>query len=169
VIRGAQVERALAEWMRSPALILGIGNPLRGDDAVGPMICTLADSPLAVDCADAPERYLDLARDGRVGRVLLVDAVDFGGPPGEVLFCATADLTERFGTTHDSGLAVLARYIETEYRKPVAVLGVQPGDTRFGAEMSAAALAAVATVGEWLNGAISLQKQMEMEGAWTRS
>lgn len=168
MIRGDSVQSALAEWLERPALILGVGNGLRGDDAIGPLVCARLGSP-AVDCGDAPERYTGLAADPSVERVLMVDAMDFGAAVGEVAFCRSEELVERFGTTHDSGLAVLARFVQGEYGKPVAVLGIQPCDTRFGAEVSAGVLAAVETVSAWLRSAISRQKRGEMEAAWSRS
>lgn len=169
MICGQGVEQALAEWSCGPTLVLGVGNTLRGDDAVGPMVCSRLASGRAVDCGDAPERYLGLAGDEGIERVLMVDAMDFGGGVGELAFCRLSDLTERFGTTHTSGLAVLIRFIEEEYGKPVAVLGVQPADTRFGARVHAAVQEAVDRVSELLRGAISGRETGEMEAAWTRS
>jgi hydrogenase 3 maturation protease len=169
VIRGHVVQRALADWLSRPTLILGIGNRLRGDDAAGAMVCAQLSSPDAVDCGDAPERYLGLADRERVDRVLLVDAVEFGGAGGEVAFCRFEDLVERLGTTHNSGLALLARFLQEEYGKPVAVLGIQPVDTRFGAELSADVRHAVDEVVALLKEAVSQQKPEEMEAAWIRS
>jgi hydrogenase 3 maturation protease len=169
VIRGDAVQAAVAEWVCSDTLVMGIGNPLRGDDAAGPMICAQLGSQAAVDCGDAPERYLGLAgRDG-IRRVLLVDAMDFGGAPGEIAFCVSGELVERFGTTHDSGLAVLAHFMEQEYGTPVAVLGIQPTSTEFGARVSAAVQSAVVKVSAWLRRAIPQHCPGEMEAAWTRS
>ena len=169
MIRGDAVEGALAGWLRGRVLILGVGNPLRGDDAAGPMVCAGVESPQAVDCGEAPERYLGLAADVRVEQVLLVDAMDFGGAAGELAFCTSEDLTERFGTTHDSGLAVLSRFVEEEYGKAVAVLGIQPSDTRFGARAGTAVRDAVCKVSAWLKDAISQCKPGEMEAAWRHS
>jgi len=168
VILGEAVEQALGEWMEEGTLILGIGNPLRGDDAVGPAVCAALDTPEAVDCADAPERYLGLAGDARVSRVLLVDAVDFGGEPGAVAFLLPGDLRERSGTTHDSGLALLCRFLEGEHGKSTALLGIQPRDTRFGAEMHADVRAAAQKVAAWLRRGLAGRKEREVEAAWSR-
>ncbi len=178
MIRGERAQSALTEWMAEPALILGIGYPMRGDDAAGPMVCARLGSPCAVDCGDAPERFLGLAGDSRFTRLLLVDAVDFGGAAGEIAFCLSGDLVERFGTTHDSGLALLARFVEQEYGKPVALLGIQPATVRFGADMTLAVREAVDRVSAWLKTAIlewlpasggCAPLPAEMEAAWTRS
>ena len=169
MIRGDRVEHAVAEWLGRPTLVLGVGNPLRGDDAAGSVVCAGVGSPRAVDCGDAPERYLGLAADAGVERVLLVDAMDLGGAAGEIAFCSSEDLVERFGTTHDSGLAILARFIQQEYGKPVAVLGIQPSETRFGTGMSTAVRGAVEKVIGWLQGAVWRRKPEELEAAWTCS
>jgi len=168
MIRGSEARKALADWMSAPTLVLGVGNALRGDDAVGPMVCAQVGSGEAVDCGDAPERYLGLAGETRAQRVLMVDAVDFGGETGELIFCTVNDLAERFGTTHDSGLAVLARYVEQEHGKPVAVLGVQPADTRFGAPVHRLVQAAVDQVSALLKSAMAQYEAGRMQGAWTQ-
>jgi hydrogenase 3 maturation protease len=168
MIRGSQARKALADWMSAPTLVLGIGNALRGDDAVGPMVCARVGSGGVVDCGDAPERYLGLAGEARAARVLMVDAVDFGGEPGELVFCRLKDLVERFGTTHDSCLGVLARYIEQEHGKPVAVLGVQPADTRFGAPVHTLVQAAIDQVSALLQSAMAQYEAGRMQGAWTQ-
>lgn len=165
---GKAAEVALGEWMEEGTLILGIGNPLRGDDAAGPAVCAALDTPEAVDCADAPERYLGLAGDARVSRVLLVDAVDFGGEPGAVAFLLPGDLRERSGTTHDSGLALLCRFLEGEHGKSTALLGIQPRDTRFGAEMHADVRAAAQRVAAWIRRGLAARKEREVEAAWSR-
>ena len=169
MIRGDGVQEALARWLDRPGLILGVGNSLRGDDAAGPMVSARLSSPEAVDCGDAPERYLGLAAHSGVERVLVVDAMDFGGAPGEIAFCSSEDLVERLGTTHDSGLAVLGRFVREQYGKPVAVVGIQPADTGFGAEMSPAVREAVARVSAWLATAISRRESWGVEAAWNCS
>jgi hydrogenase maturation protease len=142
---------------------------MRGDDAAGPLICDRLDFPLVADCGDAPERYMGLAGDGRVERVLLVDAADFSGEVGEMTFILAGDLVERFGTTHTSGLAVLSRFIGEAYGKPVAVLGIQPNSTAFGAAVSTAVRGTVEEVSALLNGAASRWEAGRMEAAWSPS
>jgi hydrogenase 3 maturation protease len=149
--------------------LLGVGNRLRGDDAAGALICSRLSSPSAVDCGDAPERFVGLAGDERVERVLLIDAAEFGGTVGEFAFLDSDDLTERFGTTHTSGLALLSRFIRGAYGKPVAVLGIQPGDTNLGAPVSTAVRDAIDEIAALLKGAISQWSLGKVEAAWTRS
>lgn len=165
MIRGVEAERALAQWVAAPTLVLGIGTAWCGDDAAGPLVCGQTSAPYIIDCGDAPERFLGKADDPHVAQVLLVDAMDFGGLPGEVAFCDRGDLVEAAGTTHTTGLAVLARYVSTSFGKPVAVLGIQPGDTRFGAGVSRAVRDAAVRVGA----ALARNVSAHWEAAWTRS
>lgn len=166
---GRAAGQSLRAWVEEPTLTLGIGSALHGDDAAGPMVCARVNADHAVDCGDAPERYLGRAGDPNVARVLMVDAVDFGGAPGEIAFCRLEDLTERVGTTHTTGLALLVRYLEESYDKPVAVLGIQPADTRFGADISDAVRAAVAEVSAVLKNGTGERPPAQREAAWTRS
>ncbi len=165
MIRGAEAEKALAGWIDGPTLVLGIGAVWCGDDAVGPLLCTQVPAPYLIDCGDAPERFLGQAGDPQVARVLLVDAMDFGGRPGEVAFCDGEDLTEGAGTTHTTGLAVLVRYLRTVHVKPVAVLGIQPAQTHFGAGMSPAVQETAVRLGT----ALARNVAAQWEAAWTRS
>lgn len=162
--RGKAAEQELVEWLRAPALVLGVGNPLLGDDGAGGAVCDAAGRPEAVDCGDAPERFLGLADSARVQRVLFVDAMDFGGAPGGIVFCAGAELTERAGSTHTSGLALLARFVEESYGKPAAVLGIQPDGTGFGAEMSGPVRAAVGRLGLVVRECLAAGRRPEDDG-----
>ncbi len=164
MITGAAVPEALAEWLRRDTLVLGVGNRWLGDDAAGPLVAEAVAG--AVDCGDAPERFLDLAGSPEVAQVLVVDAVEVGGEPGEIVFCGREDLTERFGTTHNSGLALLARYLWEVHGKEMRVLGIQPARVGVGTEVSEAVRAAVDRAAAWLARA---QQREQVETAWTQS
>jgi hypothetical protein len=71
---------------RGRATILGLGNPLRGDDSAGHTIARLlrrAGLP-AFPCGSAPENYLSLITHFHPNVVLLIDAADFHAPPGTI-------------------------------------------------------------------------------------
>jgi hydrogenase 3 maturation protease len=161
---GQAAEERLVEWLGAPALVLGVGNVMLGDDGAGAAVCAAAGRPEAVDCGDAPERFLGLADNAAVQRVLFVDAVNFGGAPGEIVFCDGGELTERFGTTHTSGLALLARFIKESYGKPTAALGIQPAGTGFGAEMSGPVRAAVGHLGLVIRECLAPKRRPGQEG-----
>jgi len=135
------IAQRLTECLQGTAVLMGIGNRWRGDDAAGPeVIARLAGRVAArcIDAGDAPERHLGEVAEGAPDTILLVDAVDFGGCPGEVALFELEDLPSRLGTTHDVPLSVIMRYLRAMAEADVLLLGIQPETTGFGATMSAA-------------------------------
>ena len=147
------IAQRLQACLQGTAVLMGIGNRWRGDDAAGPeVIARVAGRAEArcIDAGDAPERHLGEAVEGAPGSILLVDAVDFGGPPGEVALFGLEDLPARLGTTHDVPLSVLMEYLRAMSGADVLLLGIQPETTDFGRRMSAAVDDAVSVVTEML-------------------
>ena len=143
------IAQRLQACLQGTAVLMGIGNRWRGDDAAGPeVIARLAGraEALCIDAGDAPERHLGEALEARPDAILLVDAVDFGGSPGEVALFEPEDLPSRLGTTHDVPLSVLMRYLRAMVEADVLLLGIQPQTTDFGTRMSAAVDDAVGLV-----------------------
>ena len=73
--------------MRS--LIVGFGNPLRGDDGVGLAVLRLLESgtvPEGVRCADVGIGGVALVHELQAGwdRLVIIDAVQRGGAPGTI-------------------------------------------------------------------------------------
>ena len=106
-------------------LVLGIGNPERGDDAVGLAVARLLRRmlPEAVEVAEhAGDAASLLARLDGVAAALLVDACAGGGPAGTVrrFDVALAPLPHRaFGlSTHGFGLAEAVELARTLGRLP---------------------------------------------------
>lgn len=72
-----------------PVLILGLGNPLRGDDGIGPAVIEAlrqVELPPEVELMDGGTAGLGLltAISGRQ-HLLVVDAAEMGRPPGTVV------------------------------------------------------------------------------------
>lgn len=123
-------------------IIMGIGNEMRGDDAIGLLVAkALKESiPCPVILAeDVPENYLDIIRSYHPAWVLLVDAVEFGGDPGDIMVLNLGDEGEAsFPTisTHRPSLRILEAYIRKEIGADVWLLGIQPKAMSFGAPVS---------------------------------
>jgi hydrogenase maturation protease len=132
-------------------LVIGIGNPDRGDDAVGLAIARkvkAAAEPGEVTVKELVGDQLALIDewDGAT-EVYLVDAVCSGGTPGAVYrFDAANGLTERFGHrgTHTFSLADVIELARVLGRLPVHVagFGIEAADFTIGAGLSAEAAAA---------------------------
>ena len=140
----------LASRLEQGAVVVGVGNDLRGDDAAGALVARkLAASgrgPAAVDCGDTPENYLGPILRSRPTQVVFCDAVDFGGAPGEVRVIETSALGAPTVSTHGASLALLAKVLRAEGVEDVFVIGIQPAHTAFGSGCSRQVAAAVEQV-----------------------
>jgi len=139
-------------------LVLGLGNPLRGDDGVGPWIVAELNRrglPEGVTALDGGTGGLDLLQvlEGWE-RVVVVDAADVGQTPGR--FVRFKPEQARLSKTvdpfslHHAGLAeVLALADALGQELPdMVILGVQPARIGWGAGMSPAVQAALPALAE---------------------
>jgi hydrogenase maturation protease len=137
------------------ALVLGIGNPLLGDDGFGvEVVRRLREQPQpsGVEFLDGGALGLSLLPhlEGRT-HVLVVDAIDFGGRPGQVVRLDAADipacrglkLSEHQVTFHE--VLGLMDLIEIRPRELLFV-GVQPRSTHWGDPLSREVEAAIGPV-----------------------
>jgi hydrogenase maturation protease len=142
-------------------LVLGIGNPLRGDDGIGPRVVELLKQqglPDGVEALDAGTAGLDLlyllARPASPAedaprRVIIVDAADMGLGAGQFARF-TPGQVELMGASesrpsHQAGLAevfALARALERPLLE-IVIFGVQPGSLEWGAGLTPRVEAAV--------------------------
>lgn len=124
------------------ALVVALGHPDRGDDAVGGLVVDhlRADPPL--DCALAvvinPLDLLDVWEDA--DPVIVVDAVTGGAEPGTVDViegAALASIPAASGT-HDLGLGDVVAMADALQRRParLAVVGIQGARFEIGAPLS---------------------------------
>ncbi len=125
-------------------VVVGIGNDLRGDDAAGLLaaeeIARRTGEPL-IAAGEVPENFLGAIREISPAWVLLCDAVDFGGRPGESILMRMEEDGGGFrgradASTHRPTLSLLARYIETQIGAKVWLLGIQPESIAYGSSLS---------------------------------
>ena len=116
-------------------VLMGVGNELRGDDGIGVLLaeCLVgrAGPPVFVTF-DLPEDYAVTVSDLRPEVVLVLDAADFGGEPGQARIFRAQDIPPTPGVTHRPSLEMLARFLELDAGAETWVLGVQPDMTRVG-------------------------------------
>ncbi len=128
---------SVLEDAAAPAtLVVGLGNPLRGDDGVGPRVAqALAEAalPPEVEVLDGGTRGLEVVNmlEGR-RRAIFVDAADLGRAPGEFARF-TLDQVRLLGddghlSVHAAGLRDALLLAEALDMLPLEVIiyGVQP-------------------------------------------
>jgi len=132
-------------------LIVGLGNSLLRDDGIGVhAVRLLAANP------PAGTLVLEVGTDifsavswlESVPRVLAIDALDAGGPPGTIYRCHSSDIWNEQPMTslHELGLLSVLEFIPRNRWPDIAVLGVQPDAIEFGLELSPVLHAALPAV-----------------------
>ena len=118
-------------------LLLGIGNPRHGDDALGPIFARAFRHPAwrCVNAATAPENFTGLVRRLRPDRLLLLDAAEMGLPPGTLRRLRPEDVHAADFGTHAGSIGQLARYL-ADCARTVEIVGIQPARTDPGARLS---------------------------------
>lgn len=119
--------------------MLGIGNRYWHDDGVGSYIAEALESCPGFDVIDAgfiPENHLETVALRKPDSVLMVDATDFGGEPGQARLLYPDKVTYAGLSTHAGSLRMLAEYLQARTRARIAVLAIQPGDTSAGEGLS---------------------------------
>ncbi len=132
-------------------LLLGIGNPRHGDDALGPVFARAFRHPnwQCVNAATAPENFTGLIRRLRPDLLILLDAADMGLPPGSLRRLNPQDiLPEDFGT-HAGSLGHLADFLSNAARQ-IVIVGIQPASTAPGTRLSPAVRATLKSLGQAL-------------------
>jgi hydrogenase maturation protease len=134
----------LREQLRScfqgSVCLMGIGNVDYGDDGFGVCLADLltrriqqnqrtSSDILVINAGAVPEQFIGGMVDKRLDHLIFIDAVEFGGTPGSVLFLNAAELASRFPqiSTHKISLGLLAQWVEGSGRTKAWLLGVQPG------------------------------------------
>ncbi len=133
------LQNLICEPARGPVVVLGIGNSRYGDDALGCETARLLQShgaPYALVCEEMPENYTAEVKACNPGRILLVDAVDFFAPPGDLVCLHRQELRSDRFNTHKPDLGLLMRYLESETGAEVALIGIQPKNRALHAPIS---------------------------------
>jgi len=138
----------------SGTMVLGIGNPLGGDDAVGSCVVQMLNRVLStrssgrhsagasvlagitvIDGGTAPESYTSVIRRQRPESLILIDAADMGLPVGAVRIIPEGSLRTLTFSTHHMPLSAFISYVK-ELCGRVWLIGIQPAQTEAGTAIS---------------------------------
>jgi len=127
-------------------LILGVGNILLSDDGVGVHVVRRLEEEMAfppeVEVLDGGTKGMDLLHylEG-VSRLLIIDAVETGEPPGTLVRLTGEQVPAYLSikmSPHEIGLPdmLFAAQLREIYPDEVVILGVQPATTEVGLDLS---------------------------------
>ena len=140
-------------------VVLGVGNPDRGDDGAG--VGAVAALRKRLSAArkrrirvllggSAPENLTGNIRAFGPELVVILDAALGGRKPGTLFLVQPENVADDGVTTHQISLRRLVRYIEESIGCPLLVLGIQPKTMEFKGKMSAAAAKGISNAVEFL-------------------
>jgi len=116
-----------------------VGNTMRGDDSAGAYIADHLpadnDRIIVINAGDSPEKIFYQVLEARPVKVVIIDAADFKGIPGEVRNFSHAHLYEAPLSTHQFPLKAIAQLIEEDAGCEVHLVGIQVRSVRMGSPM----------------------------------
>jgi len=136
-------------------VMITIGNSLRADDGVCPFIGVRIagqEDFLVLNALTNPEDIVEDAIAYKPGKIVVIDAADFGGLPGEIR-TIPLDQIQRYTvfSTHHFPIHVIMGIIQEETNAKLIVLGIQPKSLEFGENMSPEVKQTALDVIEYLN------------------
>ena len=134
-------------------VIMGIGNPMRRDDAVGLELARalrnkVPSSVVVLECGPVPENFLGKIVEARPTHVLMVDAALLGLEPGEARLVRPEEALGIAISTHRLPPNLLADYIRRSTGAKVAILAIQPSEVGLGEGLSPGVEEAVGRLAE---------------------
>lgn len=138
-VPGDELADQLRQRLRGRVVYMGIGNILRGDDAIGPeLVAALQRMGMrTVDAGTVPENYIGSVARLDPDTVIIIDAVHLDRCPGSIELLTRLDLGGGIGfTTHTLSPVLVMERLEEETGAEVMLLAVQPGTLDFGAPLS---------------------------------
>lgn len=127
---------AVRRWGVTRIAIIGVGNPLNGDDSAGPHVAQLliekmsarsAGEPILVlDAGPSPEAFSGPLRRFAPEMILMVDAAELGEPPGTIGWFDWSAAQGMSASTHSLPPSLLARFLVDDLGCRMVLIGIQP-------------------------------------------
>ena len=151
----------LASRIQGNVVVMGIGNPIRGDDAAGSLVARqIRDIPgvTPIDAQDVPENHWRQVANQRPETIILVDSVNLDSAPGSVAVLDKHQIAAHWPSTHRMPIGVLMDYFERETHARIFLIGIQPRQTEFMQSVSGEVQASTTLVADVLNRVLASRK-----------
>lgn len=157
------LQEQLADLTQGTVVVMGIGNPCRGDDAAGSFVARkIIDTPCVhvIDAQDVPENYLWQVIEQQPDTVVLIDSMDLGSTPGAVALLRKEQTAAYWPSTHRVPIMLLADYLERETHARILLIGIQPQYAGCTGTMSAAVSSSVEALAVVLKAVLAPQESV---------
>jgi hydrogenase 3 maturation protease len=131
---------SLSNRLKGKVMILGVGNPLRGDDGVGPYLIEQLKgqvNAILLNCEEVPENFLGQIVENQPDSILIIDAINLGMSPGVAATLEEDELEGISWATHHASLRLFINCLKADTQATVLIMGIQPKSTEFGSAISA--------------------------------
>ncbi len=117
-------------------VLVGVGNPMRCDDGVGPRIIELLEKKplpnvMLLNTETVPEAFTGKVKTHDPTHVLVLDAANIRGTPGETRMITSDEIGGKAISTHSLPLNIFISFIEKTLDVNVILLGIQPISNEF--------------------------------------
>jgi hydrogenase 3 maturation protease len=130
---------SIGNKLKGKVLILGVGNPLRGDDGAGPYLIRQLKGRVEaflLNGEEEPENLLGQIVGMKPDSILIVDALELSAHPGSVALLEEDQLERRNLSTHHPSLKLFIECVKGETGANILVLGIQPKSIEIGRAIS---------------------------------
>ncbi|WP_048189935.1 hydrogenase maturation peptidase HycI [Methanobacterium sp. SMA-27] len=129
------LEQELKKFLKDHKLVifLCIGNVMRGDDAIGPILARKLKvifknqkDFIIINAETVPENYTGLIRKEEPSHIIFIDAVEMDMNPGEIKLIESNEIANYSISTHAMPISFMIKYIESFTDAKILLIGVQP-------------------------------------------
>ena len=135
-------ENTLKDYPVNKIGFIGLGNPLRGDDAAGLVFLNrLHDlnqfkEAYFIEAGTNPENYLQQIVDCPASLVVFIDASKWGGQPGEIAWLSSDKIDTIAISTHAFSIKMVEEYLLSERQFEFRYLVIEPENMEMGEDLS---------------------------------
>ncbi|OIN98458.1 hypothetical protein AUJ67_08450 [Candidatus Desantisbacteria bacterium CG1_02_49_89] len=91
---------------------------------------------ILIDAGEVPENYTGAVTKAKPDTVIIIDAADFSGRPGEIKLFKAEEISGAGLATHSMSLNIFAAYLKQETGAEVFLLAIQPKTIKAGSRLS---------------------------------
>ena len=133
-------------------VVCAVGNPWRGDDGAGIEVAKrLEDKYKVLYCESNPENYIDEVKKLKPDKLIIVDAADFLGEPGEFKKISPEEIDRHTISTHTIPISLFVELVK-ESCGEIEIWGIQAKNTDFGNSLSIEIMEGVERLAKLLRG-----------------
>ncbi len=133
-------------------VVCAVGNPWRGDDGAGIEVAKrLEDKYKVLYCESNPENYIDEVKKLKPDKLIIVDAADFLGKPGEFKKISPEEIDRHTISTHTIPISLFVELVKDSCGE-VEIWGIQAKNTDFGRSLSREVMEGVERLAKLLRG-----------------